>query len=218
VNKRLIVPALTMIFSLMTASGTMASNTVLVSPLFSVDSKIGNYDYNMSQLNMGLTVPLNTKITVGLDLAKGEISYNGYDGDISSYRVKGAYKVYANPKTSVDLSGSFYHRNLEIPEYADYYVNSLTLGVDGRYRFNSQVWADLGLAFGLAPNEKLDEYAGYDYKGDPHSLLLLNLKFSYLLNKQLGVMAGYASESCDSQLLYQGHYYRGVFAGGFYRF
>jgi hypothetical protein len=217
-SQKLFIPALTMILALTTASCAWASNTILVSPLISVDSEIGNYNYNLSQLNVGLTVPLNTKITAGLDLATGEISHNGYDGDISSYRIKGSYKLYAGPKASLDIAGSYYHRNLEIPEYADYYVSSPTLGLDGRYKFSPKAWVDLGLAMGLSSNEELDLFAGRDYKGDPNSLLLLNLKFSYLLNQQLGVMAGYTSESCDSQLLYQGHYYRGFFAGGLFRF
>ncbi|HYH04926.1 MAG TPA: hypothetical protein VEC37_17680 [Bacillota bacterium] len=218
-RKRLLVPVLTLAFLLMVGSCTLAVNTVSMNFLLNGESEIDNTDYDLSQLTFGLTVPLDKKISIGAEIATGEID-NGGEADTSSYRIKGAYKLFADRNASLDLTGGIYHRGIEIPGYADYEISSLTIGVDGRLIIDSKAWFDVGLALGLLPDEELDEYGYYGryYKGDPDSLVLFNLKFNYLINKQLGLTVGYSSETYDSELLPRDNSHTGFNVGAFLRF
>lgn len=217
-RNKFLIPVITLTLLLTLASCTLAVNTISMNLLLNGESQLDNTDYDMSQLTLGLTVPVAKKISLGVELASGEIDRYGADGDTSSYRIKGAYKIFADQKVSLDLTGGIYHRGLEIPGYADYDVSSLTIGVDGRLKLDSKAWIDLGLALGLLPDEKLDEYFGGYYKADPDSLALFHLKFNYLVNKQFGLSLGYTSESYDSELLPRGNSHTGLNAGAFFRF
>ncbi|HEY8464035.1 MAG TPA: hypothetical protein VIM29_08465 [Bacillota bacterium] len=220
-RKKLIIPVLTMISLLMLASSTLAVNTFSVNTFFNGNTELGNTDYDLSQLTFGLTVPLDKKVSIGAELASGDIErYSAY-GDTFSYRIKGAYNILADRKFKLDLTGGVYHRSFEYPHdwsYSDYEINSLFVGVDGRLLLDPKAWIDLGLAIGLLPDEKLDLYTGQHRKGNPDSLVLFNFKFNYLLNKQLGLTVGYTSETYNSERLAPGNSHTGLSLSGFYRF
>lgn len=216
--KRLTIWTLTVIMVLMLASGTWAANTLSLSTLLGGESENGGYNYDLSQWTIGLNVPVNNKLNFSADLSNGEIERNGATGDTSGYKLKGAYRIMSDAKVRLALTGGFYHRDLELPAFADYTVSSLTCGIDGQLKLNPKAWLDFGLALGLLPDEKLDVYYGSNTTGDPDSVVLLNLKFNYLIDKQFGLSLGYVSESYDSDLLKHGNSHTGLSAGAFFRF
>jgi hypothetical protein len=218
VAKRVMVGTLTMIMVLMLASCTFAVTTFSLNTLLDGKSENGGYNYDLSQWTLGLNVPLNKKLTLSADLLNGEIERNGATGDTSGYKLKGAYQVFSDSKVCLALTGGLYRRDLELPYYADYTVSSLTFGVDGQLKLDQKAWLHFGLALGLLSDEKLDEYYGSYYKGDPSSLVLFNLKLNYLINKQFGLSLGYVSESYDSDLLIRGNSHTGLNGGAFFRF
>jgi hypothetical protein len=219
VVKRVMIGTITIIMVLMSVSGTLGANTFFLDTMLSGDSENGGYDYDLNQWTGGLTIPLNQNLNFSADLSNGEIKRHGATGDTSSYKIKGAYRVFSDAKVRLDLTGGIYRRDLEFPAYADYTVSSFTVGAAGQLQLTRRAWFDFDLALGLLPDEKLDQYyGGSPYNGDPSSVILCNLKVNYLINQKFGLSLGYISESYDSDLLNDGNSHTRLSAGAFFRF
>jgi hypothetical protein len=187
------------------SAGWAAVNTFSFN-VSSGDAKYGDDTYDLRQYVFGLTVPLNNKVEFNGEFYKGEIE--DFD-DTSTFKLKGDYRIFQNKTTRLDVSGGYYQRS---EDWDNYKIRSLLVGIDGRVMLNNKLSVYSGLSIGLLPKEESD--LG---KGDPNSLYLFHLKFNYMLNSQLGVSAGYFSESFDSDF-WRDVRYNGLTAGMFFRF
>jgi hypothetical protein len=211
--KKMLVLGLAMVLILSLANGVVAK-TLSADLVLDGDSEVGGTGYDLHQFAIGLTMPVQD-FNLSFDIASGEL---GKYNDTSSFKAKVGYTLVQDKKAGLDLTGGLFHRKLEIPYYADYTVNSLFIGVDGKLKLDGKMAVDLGLGYGILPREELARYDGRYYKGEPDSFFLFNLKFNYLLNKEIGLSLGYFSEKQQSELLTRDNYHSGVSAGAFYRF
>jgi hypothetical protein len=211
--KKMLVPFLVFMLTVTLATGVMAK-TLSVDLLLDGDSKVGGTGYDLHQFAVGFAMPLRD-FNLSFDVASGELGK--YD-DTFSWKAKAGYPLFQDKKVELDLTGGVFHRKVEIPYYADYTVNTLFIGVDGKLKLDRKMNVDLGLGYGILPKEELARNDGRYYKGDPDSLFLFNLKFNYLLNPKVGLSAGYFSEKHQSELLTEDNYHSGITAGAFFRF
>jgi hypothetical protein len=209
-SKKVIIPVLTLALMLMLTSAAFAAvNTLSINLTPGGEAEVDGYDYDLSQLSVGLTVPVNNKLELNGEFTSGNIDTNYKDGT-RSIRLKGDYRIFDDRKLRLDFAGGIYQRSLDL---YDYKINSLFIGIDGRLIVNKQLSVYSGLSIGLLPEE--ESIRG---DGDPDSLYLFHIKFNYLLNPRFGVSLGYNSESFNSEVLYGDSYYKGFNAGVFFRF
>jgi opacity protein-like surface antigen len=208
--KKLMISVLTGALMLMFTSAAMAGiNTFSINFAPGGEAEVDGFDCDLSQLQFGLTVPVNSQLEFNGELSTGELD-GYYNGDTTCIKVKGDYRIFEDRKVRLDAACGFYQRSLDWP---DYKINSLFAGIDCRYRLDSKLSVYTGLGIGLLSNEK-----SYGREGDPESLYLFHLKFNYLLSPRLGLALGYTSESFNSERLLEDNYYKGFNAGVFFRF
>lgn len=211
-NKKLIVPILAATLMLTFTAPSWAKsakplNTFSVN-LTSGDAEVGRTNEGLDQFSLALTVPLNNKVEFNGEYCQGDI--DAHDSiDTTSMRLKGDFRIFEDKTVRLDVAGGFYQRSLDS---RDYKVTSMFAGIDGRIKLTPKLSVYSGLGFGLVNNEDWDNGSG-----DANSLMLLHLKFNYLINPRFGVAAGYFSESFDSELTGDNSY-NGLTAGAFFRF
>jgi hypothetical protein len=187
-----------------------------------VDTNLGSYTTDVSQISIGIDLPMDKFKFIG-NISSGTVEGANSDLDAAGVLLKGGYSLIDNDQIRIDVIGGFYDRALKIEDgtidIASFY--SLIIGFDTTFKLNKNAWVDFSYCLGIDPQLQLQfyehDFVTYYRVTDLDSISLLNLKLNYLFTEEFGASLGYQSEKIGITN-YLDYTFSGLTIGAFYKF
>lgn len=183
-KKWLFVFVVVAVMTALTASGAMASS-VYLERFISGDSEMidntgyeDDYDGDAKGTLLGLEFQKNA-FKGGFEFLSGDLDIAGQDIDLTSYSIKGGYRVLDKNVTSIDITLGYYKQTFD-NRGNEMDIDGIMLGADFGFKANEK------LSFLISPAFSLNGKYSDDDSDEDAFISTLHLKGNYLFTDNFG--------------------------------